>query len=170
MKNIILLTAILLFAGCKKEHGGGCKICAGETNQPADPNPWITDSTTFANWVIGKWYLKQRQFYPDDMECQSVCYTDTQYYVLFLPNHTIIRNLAGNHKDTVVYSCSVDTLDAEGTFGIFFPWTDSSAAPHDTTLCGLVQFSGNYLTLQEGYSYPVIGIIHFPCYAYGLTR
>jgi hypothetical protein len=58
-------------------------------------------------------------------------------------------------------------------YGVFFPWPNSSAAPHDTTICGVIQRAGNYLMVGPAYNYPITDPViggYYPCYAYGLTR
>jgi hypothetical protein len=177
MKNVVLLTAVLLLlATCKKNHSGPiCTLCAGESNQiNFGFDPWDADSAIFTNWLLGKWYLKQQQYYPDDQNCQSTCYNDTGHYFIFLANHTIIRHLPNNKTDTVMYTFVRDSTGIiPSTFGTFFYWPDVSAAPHDTTLCGIIQTGTNYIMVGADYNYPItnpaIGI-HYPTYAYGLTR
>jgi hypothetical protein len=152
MKRALIYMAILLIAaGCKKEYKP-CGSCAC-INVGAGYKDTVIDSVTFYQAILGKWYVKQADTFPAN-DCVLQCFCDTQYFVTFLPNDTVIISLPDNYIGAFAYNFPIISDHLVITNGTYF-LPDN---PH----FGYIEYSNGIIVVYPptqtvgGNPYPVI--------------
>lgn len=95
----ILVMILLLTASCKKSGYKRCETCACFNTNNLNYRDTMIDSASFFQSIMGTWYVKQSDTFVD-FNCSVQCFCDSQYFVIILPNNSIIASLPGSRRDT----------------------------------------------------------------------
>jgi hypothetical protein len=113
MKNVIIFFILIsVVFGCKKKTAyQACANCScfnldtfniAYTKLSGDTG---LDSAALFQSLLGRWNVMQRDTFdgPFPGVCVGQCYCDSQYYVVFLPNDSVIVNLPHVGLNTYFY-------------------------------------------------------------------